>query len=70
MWFIITFNFSAFYIINSLGTQCEETKLSAIANPSKAAYCSTATIAYPLDYFVECNNQMMVAAGGNTALRL
>lgn len=25
---------------------------------------------HPLDYIVKCNNQMMVAAGGNGALRL
>lgn len=53
-----------------LGIQWEETKLSAIVFPGKATYCNTATMTEPLDYIVECNNQMMVAAGGNSALRL
>lgn len=66
----LSFYFYAFDIINSLSIQGGETKLSAIAYPGKAAYCCIATMAYPLDYFVECNNQMMVAAGGNSALRL
>lgn len=61
---------NAFDILNSVSIQSGETKLSAIAFPSEAAYCSTATLANPLDYIVECNNQMMVAAGGNSALRL
>lgn len=68
--FLFFFNLNAFDIINSLSIRYGETKLSAIAYPAKAAYCSTATMANPLDYIVECNNQMMVAAGGNSALRL
>lgn len=56
--------------MNSLSIQCGDTKLLELPSLVKAAYCSTSTMAYPLDYIVECNNQMMVAAGGNSALRL
>lgn len=69
LWYVF-FYLNAFDIINSLGIQYGETKLSAIAYPGKTVYCSTATMANPLGYIVECNNQMMVAAGGNSALRL
>lgn len=63
---------NAFDIITSLSIQYRETKMSAIAYPNKTAYCGTATtqMANPLDYIVECNNQMMVAAGRNSALSL
>lgn len=68
LWF--SFYLNAFDIIKSLNIQYGEAKMSAIAYPGKTAYCSTATTANPLDYIVECNKQMMVAAGGNSALRL
>lgn len=68
---IISFHYLILNIINLLlSIQHGKTKLSATAFPSKAEYCSTAKMAYPLDHIVECNNQIMVAAGGNSALRL
>lgn len=46
----------------------KKTKLYNISNG--AAKCSTATTADPLDHTVKCNTQMIVPAGGNSAVRL
>lgn len=44
--------------------------ISSIACSIQHGETKMSAIGYPLDYIVKCNNQMMVAAGGNSALRL